>query len=259
MGIINVTPDSFYAPSRTPGEESIALRTREMIACGVDIIDIGAFSTRPGADMVSRDEELRRLEAGIRAVRGISTDIPVSVDTFRADVARKAVTELGADIINDISGALFDDAMIRTVADTRAPYILTHTGGTATDLHSTPRYDNVTVDVIAFLSERLAELSLSGAEDVIIDPGFGFGKSVDDNYALFRDLRQFALLGRPVLVGISNKSMIYKPLGITPEEAQNGTTVLNTLALERGVSILRVHDVAAAVQAIALHNLTLNQ
>lgn len=256
MGIVNVTPDSFYAPSRTSDAGSIAHRVETMLRQGVDIIDIGAYSTRPGAAPVGRDEELRRLERGLEAVRSIDSRIPVSVDTFRADIARRAVTELGADIINDISGGKFDPAMIATAADTRAPYILTHSTGSEADIHLPQRYDDVTSEVIAALSERLAELRLAGAADVIVDPGFGFGKSVADNYRMLDGLDRFAMLGYPILVGISNKSMIFKPLGISPENAQNGTTALNTIALERGASILRVHDVEAARQAVTLFTLT---
>lgn len=256
MGIINVTPDSFYAPSRTSDSASTAERTRRLIADGADMIDIGAYSSRPGAVEVSPDEELRRLERGIAAVRSVDADIPVSVDTFRADIAKRAVTELGADIINDISGGKFDERMLQTVVDTHAPYILTHIGGTLESMHSHPAYKDVTADVLMMLSEQLAKLSLAGVSDVIIDPGFGLGKSQADNYQLLSNLEQFKMLGCPLLVGISNKSMIFKPLNIKAEESQNGTTVINTIALERGASILRVHDAAAASQAITLYNLT---
>lgn len=256
MAIINVTPDSFHAPSRAFEPALISRRAEDAIAFGADIIDIGAYSTRPGADDVPVGEELNRLEKGLKAVREVSRDIPVSVDTFRADVARRAVEEFGADIVNDISGGTGDATMFQTVASLGVPYILMHPGGTDGNIHLRPDYRDVTADVLAWLSERLNELSLMGVADVIIDPGFGFGKNVDDNYRLLHDLPLFQTLGCPILVGVSRKTMISKPLAINSEHAGNGTTVINTLALEHGASIVRVHDVEAARQAITLINLT---
>ncbi len=252
MGILNVTPDSFYSGSRTMSSESIDRRVEQMLAEGADMIDIGGYSSRPGADDIPADEELRRLELGIKAVRRQSADIPVSVDTFRADVAREAVTSLGADIINDISGGMLDERMAEVVAETHAPYILMHMRGTPVDMQQHVDYHNVTTDVIAWLSRRVAELGLAGAGDIIIDPGFGFSKTVDQNYEMLRDLELFESLGRPLLVGVSRKSMIYRTLGGTPETSLNGTTIINTIALERGASILRVHDVAQAREAVAV-------
>lgn len=252
MGILNVTPDSFYDGSRTMTSEEIQQRAKVLIADGADMIDIGGYSSRPGADDVSETEEMKRLERGIAAVRSLSPSIPISVDTFRASVARKAVTDLGADIINDISGGQLDDAMMETVALTHAPYIMMHMRGTPGDMQQYTEYDDVTADVIKWLSGRLAQFSLAGADDVIIDPGFGFSKIVDQNFELLDNLEDLSVLGRPVLVGISRKSMIYRTLGGTPHTSLPGTTVLNTLALERGASILRVHDVAPALDAVKL-------
>lgn len=252
MGILNVTPDSFYSESRTMSDECIDRRVAQMLAEGADMIDIGGYSSRPGADDIQADEELRRIEQGITAVRRLSDDIPVSVDTFRADVAREAVTSLGADIINDISGGMIDERMVEVVAETRAPYILMHMRGTPADMQQHVDYHNVTADVIAWLSRRVAEFGLAGAGDIIIDPGFGFSKTVDQNYEMLRNLELFESLGRPLLVGVSRKSMIYRTLGGTPETSLNGTTIINTIALERGASILRVHDVAQAREAVTV-------
>lgn len=259
MGILNVTPDSFYSGSRAFDCESTDRQAARLIEEGADMIDVGGYSSRPGADEVSVDEELRRLEQGIEAVRRLNADIPISVDTFRADVALKAVTQLGADIINDISGGTLDDKMIEVVASTRAPYIMMHMRGTPADMQQHTDYDNVTCDVIQWLSRQLARFSLAGAGDIIIDPGFGFSKTTAQNFEMLGSLELFKSLGRPILVGISRKSMIYKSLDITPDESLNGTTVLNTLALSHGASILRVHDVAAARQAVTLAGLTTNQ
>ncbi len=252
MGILNITPDSFYSGSRTMSPMETDRRIATLIDEGADIIDIGGYSSRPGADIVSRDEELRRLDTGIEAVRRRSALIPVSVYTFRADVARKAVSELGADIINDISGGILDDNMPEVVAETHAPYIMMHMRGTPADMQQHTDYNDVTAEVIGWLSRRLALFSQAGACDVIIDPGFGFSKTVSQNYEILSRLDLFHSLCRPLLVGVSRKSMIYRTLDNTPETSLNGTTVINTLALERGASILRVHDAAPAREAIEL-------
>lgn len=252
MGILNITPDSFYSGSRTMSADDIDRRVAALMEQGADMIDIGGYSSRPGADDVTPDEELRRLETGIEAVRRHSASIPVSVDTFRAEVARTAVTRLGADIINDISGGNLDDAMIEVVTTTHAPYIMMHMRGTPSDMQQHTYYNDVTADVIEWLSRRLAMFSLAGAGDVIIDPGFGFSKTTDQNYEMLSRLEMFHTLGRPLLVGVSRKSMIYRTLGGTPETSLGGTTVINTMALERGASILRVHDVTPAREAIDL-------
>lgn len=251
MAIVNVTPDSFYEGSRNTTADSITESVRRAIGEGADMIDLGGYSSRPGADTVAPDEELRRLAAGLEAVRKIDTDIPVSVDTFRAEVARRCVTDLGADIINDISGGDLDPEMFATVAELRVPYILMHMRGTPATMQSMTDYpDGVTAGVIAELAPKIERLSLLGVNDVIVDPGFGFAKTLEQNYALLRDLGAFALFGRPLLIGVSRKSMATRLLGITAAEALNATTVINTLALERGASILRVHDVREAREAV---------
>lgn len=253
MAIINVTPDSFYATSRCFDSGRVIDNVRRAIDEGADMIDIGAYSSRPGAANVPADEELRRLDRGLTAIRSVSQSVIVSVDTFRAGIARRAVTELGADIVNDISGGDMDEDMFDTVAELQVPYILMHMRGTPADMQSRTEYkDGVTAGVIAEMAPKLERLSLLGVNDVIIDPGFGFAKTLEQNYRLLRDLRAFEMLGRPVLAGLSRKSMAALPLGISADKALNATTILNTMALERGVAILRVHDVAAAREAVKI-------
>lgn len=252
MGILNATPDSFYADSRVMDRDVARQRVERLISEGADMIDVGAYSSRPGAADVSPAEEMRRLEAVLEAVRAVSADIPVSVDTFRAEVARKAVTAMGADIINDISGGNLDEGMLQTVLDTHAPYILMHMRGTPATMQQYADYDDVTADVIAELSVAVDRFSLAGVNDIIIDPGFGFSKTLGQNYRMMRDLDAFGVFRRPLLVGISRKSMITRLLDIPVSEALNGTTALNVIALQRGASILRVHDVAAACEARAI-------
>ncbi len=249
MGILNVTPDSFYAESRTPDEEHIAARAQQLMNDGADMIDIGGYSSRPGADDVSPEEEMNRLRRGLRVVRRLYPDVPVSVDTFRADVARMCVEEEGADIINDISGGMMDRQMFRTVARLGVPYILMHMQGTPDTMQQAPHYDNLRREVMLYFAERIDRLCQMGAKDIIVDPGFGFGKTLKHNYELFHHLDDFNLFNLPLLVGISRKSMIYKLLGGTPQTSLNGTTVLNTIALMKGSHILRVHDVKEAVEA----------
>lgn len=249
MGILNVTPDSFYAESRTSDEEHIAARVQQLMDDGADIIDIGGYSSRPGADDVSPEEEMNRLRRGLRVVRRLYPEVPISVDTFRADVARMCVEEEGADIINDISGGMMDRQMFRTVARLGVPYILMHMQGTPDTMQQAPHYDNLRREVMLYFAERIDRLCQMGAKDIIVDPGFGFGKTLEHNYELFHHLDDFNLFNLPLLVGISRKSMIYKLLGGTPQTSLNGTTVLNTIALMKGVHILRVHDVKEAVEA----------
>ncbi len=256
MGILNVTPDSFYADSRSVDEAEVALCVEKMLADGADMIDIGAYSSRPGAGDVSVDEECRRLEMGLKIVRSIAPEAIVSVDTFRADVARRAVDGMGADVINDISGGNLDERMFETVAELNVPYVAMHMRGTPATMGAMTDYDNVTVDVVKSLSEKVNRLALMGVNDVIVDPGFGFGKTTEQNYELLRNLEVFHVLERPLLVGVSRKSMIYRPLSATPQEALNGTTVINTMALLAGASILRVHDAKEAREAVALVNMT---
>ena len=249
MGILNITPDSFYAGSRTESEADIAQRLHTLMEQGAEMIDIGAYSSRPGADDVSEEEETERLRRGLRIVRKLYPDVPVSVDTFRANVARMAVEEEGADIINDISGGEMDRQMFHTVARMGVPYILMHMQGTPQDMQQAPQYDNVRREVLLYLAERIDRLHQLGVCDVVADPGFGFGKTLQHNYELMEHLDDFAELDCPLLVGVSRKSMVYKLLGGTPLTALNGTTVLHTVALLKGADILRVHDVAEAVEA----------
>lgn len=249
MGILNVTPDSFYAESRTSDEEHIAARVQQLMDDGADMIDIGGYSSRSGADDVSPEEEMNRLRRGLRVVRRLYPEVPISVDTFRADVARMCVEEEGADIINDISGGMMDRQMFRIVARLGVPYILMHMQGTPDTMQQAPHYDNLRREVMLYFAERIDRLCQMGAKDIIVDPGFGFGKTLEHNYELFHHLDDFNLFNLPLLVGISRKSMIYKLLGGTPQTSLNGTTVLNTIALMKGAHILRVHDVKEAVEA----------
>ena len=252
MGILNVTPDSFFATSRCRSEEEIRQRICMMRREGATMVDIGAYSSRPGAEEVSVEEELRRLLPAVGIVREEWPDAIISVDTFRAEVARQAV-EAGADIINDISGGEMDKDMFRTVAELHVPYILMHMQGTPQDMQKAPHYDNLMCEVFRSLGERVEELHEMGVADVIVDPGFGFGKTMAQNYEMMARLGEFRLLGCPILVGISRKSMVYRLLDATPEESLNGTTALNTIALMNGASILRVHDVREAVEAIKIY------
>lgn len=256
MGIVNVTPDSFYAGSRTTDAEAVERRVAAMLGEGVDIIDVGAYSSRPGAADVSPDEESERLARGLEVVRRVAPEAVVSVDTFRASVARKAVSDFGPLIINDISGGALDDDMFETVAELGVPYIMMHMRGTPADMQQHCDYDSLASDILAELGERLGRLTLMGVSDIIVDPGFGFSKTLAQNYELLASLPLFALFHRPLLVGVSRKSMATRLLGIDTADALNATTVLNTLALDRGASILRVHDVAAARQAVDIFTAT---
>lgn len=249
MGILNVTPDSFYSDSRTPDEAHITDRVRQMMDEGADMIDIGGYSSRPGADDVTPEEEMDRLRRGLRIVRKLYPEVPVSVDTFRADVARMCIEEEGADIINDISGGMMDRQMFRTVARLGVPYILMHMQGTPDTMQVAPHYDNLRREVMLYFAERIDRLCQMGAKDIIVDPGFGFGKTLEHNYELMNHLEDFAVFNLPLLVGISRKSMIYKLTGGTPQTSLNGTTALNTISLVKGAHILRVHDVKAAAEA----------
>ena len=259
MGILNITPDSFYAQSRSTTECDIVQRINTMISQGVDLIDIGAYSSRPGAKDVSPDEECRRLEMGMRILRDIDPTILVSVDTFRATVAHEVVTNMGVNIINDISGGDLDSKMFETVADLNVPYIVMHMRGNPCNMNQFTQYNDVTVDVILAISEKVNTLALMGVCDVIIDPGFGFSKTLAQNYEMMRNLEVFHALERPLLVGISRKSMIYNLLDTTPQESLNATSVLNTIATMGGASILRVHDVKEAVETIKITTTTFNQ
>lgn len=254
MGILNITPDSFYAGSRSKGTDEIRRRVAVMMEEGADIIDVGAYSTRPGAGEVTEEEELRRLSMCLSVLREEASEAVVSVDTFRARVAEKAVTEMGADIVNDISGTLLDERMMETVARLKSPYILNHCRGTSiADIHHKPEYNDFLADVISDLAKKVSDLQLMGVNDLIIDPGFGFGKTMEQNYHLLENMELLEIFHLPILAGISRKSMITKLLDITPEEALNGTNVLNTIALQKGASMLRVHDVKAAKETVKIY------
>lgn len=254
MGILNVTPDSFYIDSRTPMAEPdrIAQRVRQMLAEGADIIDVGAYSSRPGADDISPLEEMRRLEVALTTVREVAPEVYVSVDTFRSEVARQCVEHFGVDLINDISGGVLDRAMPKVVARLGVPYIIMHMKGNPETMQMAPEYQDVVAEVLEFLARQQQRFFDAGGKDVIIDPGFGFGKTLQHNYRLMDRLQDFHELHAPLLVGVSRKSMIYKLLETTPQDALNGTTVLHTIAMMKGSHILRVHDVQAAVEARTL-------
>ena len=252
MGILNVTPDSFYAGSRMETEKDIINRLHQITSEGASLLDIGAYSSRSGAEHISTEEEMNRLRTGLDLVRKHQPEAVVSVDTFRADVAKMCVEEFGAAMINDISAGQLDAAMFGTIAQLGVPYIMMHMQGTPQNMQMNPHYDNLLKEVFLYFAERVQKLRDLGAKDIIIDPGFGFGKTLEHNYELMNHLDEFQLFELPLLVGISRKSMIYKLLGTTPEEALNGTTVLNTLALMKGANILRVHDVKAAKEAVTL-------
>lgn len=239
MGILNATPDSFFADSRKQTEQDIAERANEIVAQGGTFIDVGAYSTRPGAAEVSVEEEMERMRMALRVVTRVQPDVPLSIDTFRADVAKMAVEEFGADIINDVSEGA-DEAMFRTVARLGVPYILM---SIQKDLHDT---------LMAFAS-KVQMLRDMGQKDIILDPGFGFGKTVEENYRLMNEMEKLQVMELPVLVGISRKSMIYKLLGTDQSQALNGTTMLNTVSLMKGASILRVHDVKEAMECVKMY------
>ena len=258
MGILNVTPDSFYAASRVETEESIRVRVRQIVAEGGSMIDVGAYSSRPGADDVSAEEEMERLRRGVRIVREEAPEVPVSIDTFRADVAKMAIEELGADIINDISGGELDKRMFATVAKLGVPYILMHMKGTPQTMQQAPHYDDLMKEVLLYFAEKIQQLRDRGQKDIIIDPGYGFAKTLDHNYELLQHQDMLQVFELPILVGVSRKSMIYRLLGCAPDEALNGTTVVNTIALQKGASILRVHDVKEAVEVVTLYQKTVN-
>lgn len=251
MGIINITPDSFYSGSRVVSSDQIVEKAGQMVLDGAAMLDIGGYSTRPGARDVSVGEEGDRIESAVEPLAKYFPDLIISVDTFRAEVAERGIGK-GAHIVNDVAGGTLDDAMFETVARLRVPYILMHMRGTPQTMNQLTAYERLVPDILRDLRQKAAVLQSKGVGDLIIDPGFGFAKTIAQNFELMRELDQFKLLGYPVLVGISRKTTIYKTLNISPEESLNGTTVLNTLALERGVSILRVHDVKPAVEAVKL-------
>jgi dihydropteroate synthase len=254
MGILNVTPDSFYAGSRVGHLDEVVRRAGEMLEHGATFLDVGGYSTRPGAEAISPEEELGRVVPAIEAVRKAFPAALVSVDTFRAAVARAAVAT-GAGMVNDISGGTLDADMFRTVAALQIPYVLMHLRGTPQTMTSYTQYEDLPREVFGYFVQKVFALRQLGVKDIVLDLGFGFAKTPDQNFQLLRHWNYFKPLGLPVLAGLSRKSMIYKKLGIPVAEALNGTTVLNTIALTRGASILRVHDVKEAVQAVKLYQL----
>ena len=253
MGILNVTPDSFYDGGFYESKEAIKKRVNELLTEGAAFIDVGACSSRPGAKAVSEEEELSRLDRALGVIRKHFPDIIVSVDTYRASIAGRVVREYQVDMINDISAGMLDPEMFNTIADLQVPYIIMHMPGDPGTMQQKTDYKDLLQNVTEFLAKRKKELSLLGVNDVLIDPGFGFGKTLDQNFKLLNQLEAFQILEVPVVVGISRKSMIHKLLGIKPEEALNGTTALHMMALERGVDILRVHDVKEAVEVVRLY------
>lgn len=252
MGILNVTPDSFYAGSRSETEKDIVQRLHQIIDEGASIIDIGGYSSRPNAEHISAEEEMNRLRNGLEIIRKHSPNAVVSADTFRADVAKMCVEEYGVAIINDISAGQMDETMFSTIAQLGIPYIIMHMKGTPQDMQMNPQYDHFLKEIFYYFSEKVQKLKDLGVKDIILDPGFGFGKTLEHNYELMNHLEEFSLFELPLLAGVSRKSMIYKLLGTTPEEALNGTTALHTIALLKGTNILRVHDVKEAVESIKI-------
>jgi dihydropteroate synthase len=251
MGILNITPDSFYDGGRYEDETQLLEQAGKMVREGAAIIDIGAASTRPGAEDIGEEEESKRLIPAIRSVRKAFPHIIISADTYRAAVTEKAI-HAGADIINDISGGTMDAEMFATAGRLKVPYILMHIKGTPKDMQADPHYDDVVKEVKEYLSSRINELKGAGVQHIILDPGFGFGKTVEHNYTLLNNLHELIVLGYPLLAGASRKSMVNRVIGTKPENALNGTTVVNTLALLNGAKILRVHDVKEAVQAVKI-------
>lgn len=252
MGILNVTPDSFYDGGKYTTETAVIRRIHQIVEEGAGVIDVGAYSTRSGAAFVDEQEELGRLSWAVELVRKYYPNLPVSIDTFRAGVAREIVSCLGKVIVNDISGGTLDENMFDFVAETGVPYIMMHIQGTPQTMQQNPVYEDVVREVRQFLTERIAVLNAKGFDNIILDPGFGFGKTLAHNYELMSGMDTYQDLGYPLLVGISRKTMIYKLLGGTAQDALNGTTVLNTIALLKGANILRVHDVKEAVETVRI-------
>ena len=255
MTIVNVTDDSFFAGSRTIDKSAIVNRVQQALEAGATMFDVGGYSSRPGAKELSVEEEWSRVRIGLQAVRSVSGSVPVSVDTFRSEVARRALEEFGELIINDISAGELDSAMIDVVAQYKVPYIAMHMRGTPQTMQSNTHYaSGVVEEVCQYFERKCAELKSRGVEHIILDPGFGFAKSLEQNYELLANLNRLCAMGYPVLAGVSRKSMIYKLLGVTPAEALNGTTALHWEALRQGATILRVHDTQEAVEVVKIFN-----
>lgn len=254
MGIVNITPDSFFEGSRFRDTDAIKARAEEIVAQGGKIIDVGGFSTRPGANDVSEQEECDRVCMAVETIRSIDQSTPISVDTFRASVAKESIGKCGADIINDISGGLIEDGIFEAAAELHAPYILMHTvGHTVQEMQQKTEYDNITKDIFRYFAEKLCRLRELGVNDVILDPGFGFAKDIAQNYELMAHMDIFQQFGLPILVGISRKRMIWQVLGCNANESLNGVTALNAFSLMKGADILRVHDVKEAVETVKLY------
>ena len=251
MGILNITPDSFYSGSRIENKESILNKAEQMLNEGATILDIGGQSTRPGSTRLSAKEELEKVLPAIQLIKHQFPSCFLSIDTYHSSVAKEAVT-VGVDIVNDISAGTMDEQMIATVAALNVPYIAMHMQGTPDTMQQNPSYENVTREVLDYFIKKTEQCKAAGIQDIIIDPGFGFGKTIAHNFQLLRELEVFQILKYPLLAGLSRKSTIYKTLGTTAEEALNGTTVLNTIALQKGASILRVHDVKETMETIKL-------
>ena len=258
MGVINITPDSFYEGSRANEEKEILKAAAGIIEGGADIIDIGGYSSRPGAAEVPPEEEKKRVLTAICLINKEFPEIIISVDTFRSEIAREAVSECGAHMINDISGGEADSNMFGVIQQLNVPYIMMHMQGMPENMQDNPVYADVVADILVWFCSKIARLQSAGVKDIIIDPGFGFGKTVSHNFEILHRLADFSISGLPLLVGMSRKSMIWKTLGVSPEEALNGTTVLNTIALMKGADILRVHDVKEAVQVVRLMEMIKN-
>jgi dihydropteroate synthase len=252
MGVLNITPDSFYSGSRYITDNEIVSAAAKMLEEGADFLDVGGYSSRPGAEDISSEEERKRVLKAIKLISGEFPKAIISVDTFRADIAQAAILECGARIVNDISAGESDKAMLPLIEKLNIPYIMMHMRGTPGTMQNDPVYDDVVADILKWFSEKIVRLNEAGVKDIIIDPGFGFGKTIKHNFELLRRLDNFSIAGLPVLVGVSRKSMIWRTLEITPDESLNGTSVLNTVALMNGADILRVHDVKEAVETVRL-------
>lgn len=256
MAIINITPDSFFENSRSNNEKSILKSAKYAIDNGASFLDIGGYSTRPGADFVTETEEIERIRFALKTIRDKYPDFPISIDTFRAEVAKVAVKEFNVGMINDVSGFEWDENMLDAIIELQVPYILMHSKGDPQTMQTLTKYDDFLSDILQYFAKKIAILREKGFnKEIIIDPGFGFAKTVEQNYTLLRELDIFECFKAPILVGISRKSMIYKPLNIDANSALNGTSILNTFAIERGANILRVHDVKEASEVIKLYNL----
>lgn len=252
MGILNITPDSFFDGGKYFSKEKISKKIDEMISDGADIVDLGAVSTRPGANLLNFDEEISRLDFALEYLCKNYSETIISIDTFRSEIVKTVFKNYKIDIVNDISGGTLDEKMFDTVANLKLPYILMHIQGNPQNMQQNPQYENVTTEIIQYFVEKIDNLKKRGVNDIIIDPGFGFGKTIEHNFEILKNLETLKIIERPILVGLSRKSMIYKSLEISPDESLHGTIALNTIALKNGANILRVHDVKEAKQLVNL-------